>query len=134
MVAGNLKRVDAIAKAMLHPFLSERLDDPLSVLLIRSSTSLAWNFVATGALLAAIILFLPGKSPAETSNSVFSNVLIGYSVIGIVWSALSALAHSSSLGRYGRGLLLFAIWPFSFVYNWRAAIRNRKSSGERNAT
>lgn len=95
MAAGFRQSVEALSKAMLHPFLSRMFDDQLSVLLIRSSTSLAWNIVASGAFLSFLAVLL-----AEPADSVVVNILIGYAVIGGLWGAFAALAHSAYSGCF----------------------------------
>lgn len=124
-----MKALDSVGRSVLHPFLSRNLDDRLSLLLIRSATSLAWNIVALGALLATLALLLPLRSQHEVGSSLVEKLLILYSVVGVVWNALAANAHSAKAGHYGRGLLLFAFWPLSFPYNWREAVRLRGRLG-----
>ncbi len=125
---GSRQLFESLGKAMLHPFLSHGFDDRLSVLLIRSATSTVWNIVALGAPLAFIALFLLSESPRNPANSVSEGILVSYAVIGIVWNALAANVHSANSGSYGRGLLLFAVWPLSFFYNWRETLRHRRRS------
>jgi hypothetical protein len=114
---------EGLSKAMVHLFLSRKFDDRLSILLIRSASSLTWSIAGLGALLSFIVLFLPQAPLAVLDDSVVRSVLISYAVLGIVWNSLAALAHSASSGSYGRGLLLFAIWPLAFAYNWRETMR-----------
>jgi hypothetical protein len=124
---------ESLGEAMLHPFLSHGFDDRLSILLIRSSTSLVWNVVAFGALLAFVALLSLGSFQESSASSVAEKVLISYAVIGVVWNALAANAHSASSGSYSRGLLLFAIWPLSYAYNWREVLRFRRGAGTTDA-
>jgi hypothetical protein len=128
VIVGFRQFFESLGERSLHPFLSRGFDDRLSLLLIRSSTSMAWNMIALGALLATVALFSLGNLERGSQNSVGEKALISYAVIGVVWNALAANAHSARSGRYGRGLLLFALWPLSFAYNWREALRHRKRS------
>ena len=121
-----MSALDTIGKAALHPFLSRDLDDRLSCILIRSVTSPAWNVFALGALVSLVVLFLPLHSHQDVGSTLSTRFLTGYSVAGVVWNALAANAHSAKSGHYGRGLLLFAVWPLSFPYNWREALRVRR--------
>ena len=126
MATGFGRSGEALGKAMLHLFLSREFDDQLSVLLIRSASSLAWNIVASGALLSFIVLFSPKGLLAVPDDSVIESILITYAVLGCLWNTFAALAHSASSGAYGRGFLLFVIWPLAFAYNWREVIRSQK--------
>ena len=130
---GVLEKAASLGEHSLHPFLSRRFDDPLSILLLRSSTSLLWNVVALGALLATVALIFLGSFQEDPARSVPGKVLISYAVIGNVWNALAANAHSARSGSYGRGLLLFAIWPLSHAYNWRETLRYRRRGGVNDA-
>jgi hypothetical protein len=116
---------ESIGRRTLHPFLSRKFDDRLSRLMLRSATSLPWNIAALGALFSFAILFSQSSLGDSSARSVTDRVLIAYAVLGVVWNAFSACVHSASSGRYGRGLLLFAIWPLSFAYNWREVLRSR---------
>ena len=126
MVTGSWRRGDALGRALVHPFLSRDFDDDFSILLIRSASSLAWNIVAAGALLSFIVLFLPQGPLAVSADATIKKILIGYAVLGGLWNSLAAVAHSASSGAYGRGLLLFAIWPLAYAYNWREVVRSQK--------
>jgi hypothetical protein len=117
---------ESLGRFAVHPFLAKRFDDRLSILLIRSATSLTWNLISLGALLAAIWLFSSGTLQPNSAASNAQKVLITYAVVGVVWNAFAAMTHSASTGRYGRGLLLFSIWPLSFLYNWRETLRSRR--------
>jgi hypothetical protein len=119
VAVGFRQRLESLGKVMMHPLLSRRFDDRLSVLLIRSSTSLIWNIIALGALLSFVALFLLDLLQRDSASSLAVNSLISYAVIGVVWNAFAAMAHSARSGSYSRGLLLFAIWPLSYAYNWR---------------
>jgi hypothetical protein len=124
---------ESLGEAMLHPFLSQGFDDKLSLLLIRSSTSLAWNIVALGALLTAVALFSLDSLQQDPASPLAESLLISYAVIGVLWNALAANAHSASSGSYSRGLLLFVLWPLSFAYNWRETLRHRRRARMTNA-
>ena len=126
MATSSGRSGESLGKAVVHPFLSRGFDDQLSVLLIRSAPSLVWNIVALGALLSFVVVFLPQRLLDVPADSVIEKLLIGYAVIGVLWNALAALAHSSSSGAYGRGLLLFLFWPLAFAYNWRAVVRDHR--------
>jgi hypothetical protein len=121
------QRMEAFGKAIVHPLLSHTFEDSLSAGLIRSSASLAWNIVASGALLSFVALALPADIYSSAANPVIRRALITYAVVGSLWGAFAAFAHSASSGRYARGLLLFAVWPLSFAYNWREAVLARQA-------
>ena len=91
---------ESLGKAALHPFLSHGFNDRLSALLIQSATSLVWNIVALGALLAFAALCSLSSYQQDFASSVAEKALIAYAVPGVVWNALAASAHSASSGSY----------------------------------
>lgn len=123
---GLRHRLESLAQRTTHPFLSREFDDKLSVLLVRSSSSLMWNCLALGALLSSVALFSLDTFREEAVTSPTKSALIAYAVVGVLWNTFSAMAHSAKSGRYGRGLLLFAVWPLSFAYNWRETLRQQR--------
>ena len=107
----------------MYPTFSRDCDDRLSVVLMRGASSPLWNVFALGALVCLVVLLGPQETRTRVDESLVEKILIGWAVVGVVGNALSAMVHSASRGRYARGVLLFAVWPLSFPYNWREMIR-----------